>query len=385
MNKKEMPQNDYSIKPLPETYNMDEVKDPTKADNDNKTATDSTKSEAPRVLNNRNVPPAPKAKGRGCLIGLVIFFMFTTFVATILFFGAAAASVDGSSSVEGSEQVIRAGKSEKSGKIVVIDIFGVIQHGSSGSPFDTTSVASPDRVNGDIYRAIQDPEVKAIVLEIESPGGTVVASDIIYNYVMEARGKKPIVAYTETMAASGGYYIAAGADEIVAYPSSITGSIGVIMQVSSMDELYKKIGIDVKTFKSARFKDTEELFDEDQEGELEQIFQEQIDEEYNEFVKAIVDGRGMNELRVKQLGDGRIYSGRQALKNGLVDYNGDFYTAVNRAELLSHTSGAEIVRYTHPVSFWQSLTGSAMSKVNERLNIMPKTELGIQKYYLLDM
>lgn len=321
---------------------------------------------------------------KGCLkVGMIVGIIFIVmvmcgFLSFIMLaaLGSAISSTD-SSSVQ-NEVIVKSGGKEK---VAIINISGVIT-GSSDISGTSTSGTTPAQVIGDIDAALSDPNVKAIILNIESPGGEAVASDIIYKKVIEAREKKPIIAYSASIAASGGYYIAAGADEIMMHPGVLTGSIGVIMQTSSLDGLYEKLGIETATFKSARFKDNEEIFDEDKEGELDQIYQTLVEETYDQFVAAIVNGRNMDEANVRTLGDGRIYSGKQALDNGLIDSIGYYDELFERAEKLSGYNNLTFVEYSH-YSFWDSLF-SVKSPIDQFTKQDNRIE-GVKVYYLADL
>ncbi|MFH1619936.1 MAG: signal peptide peptidase SppA [bacterium] len=163
-------------------------------------------------------------------------------------------------------------------------------------------------------------EIKAIVLDINSPGGSVGAVQEIYSEILRVRqeNKKPVVALFGDVAASGAYYIAAACDSIVAHPGTITGSIGVIFNSGNVEGLFKKIGIRSEVIKSGKHKDigsfTRGMTDEERE-----ILQSLIDDAYSQFFTAVSEGRKMSESRLRPLADGRIFSGRQALEAGLVD------------------------------------------------------------------
>lgn len=335
------------------------------------------------VSSKSNQQTPVKKSNKGCIIAIILlviglavmfscgFFMFTAMLGST--------DISGNGSV-GDEIIIKEGGENKA---AVINIAGVIYGDQDLSGVSSSGLVTPSQVSVDIDRALADQSVKVIILNIESPGGEAVASDIIYKKVIEASQKKPVIAYSASIAASGGYYIAAGADEIMMHPGVITGSIGVIMQTSSFEGLYEKLGIENATFKSDRFKDNEEIFDEDPEGQLDQIYQTLVDETYDQFVKAIVDGRGMEESLVRTLGDGRIYSGKQALDNGLIDSIGYYDDLYEKAEDLSGTNNLTIVEYNH-FDFFSSLFG-VQSPVGKLLSKDQDTEYGVKMYYLLSL
>lgn len=270
-------------------------------------------------------------------------------------------------------------------KLAVIDISGVIVEDADSSLFSSFSGTTAYGTVEKLQKASNDDSVKAVLLRISSPGGEVVASDLIYNEVTKLAEKKPVVTYVSTMAASGGYYIAVGSDHITMHPSGMTGSIGVIMQGTNLDGLYEKLGIETVTFKSGQFKDDEELYDDNPNGEAERIYQSIIDETYEEFVAIVAEGRDMSNSEVKKLADGRIYTGKQAVANGLADDLGYYEDAVLKAESLAGVSDLTVIDYDE-VSFWEALSSSKVDMQSfSILNTMPKAEYGLKMYYLVDV
>jgi protease IV len=184
----------------------------------------------------------------------------------------------------------------------------------------------------------EEAAVKAIVVRIDSPGGVVGPSQEIYAEVLKTRAVKPVVASMGAMAASGGYYIAAAADGIVANPGTVTGSIGVIMGYTNFGELLKRIGLTPVVIKSGSFKDagspTREMTTQEK-----ALLQGVIDDMHAQFVAAIAEGRQMPVNEVAALADGRIFSGSQAKDRGLVDRLGNFEDALDWAGELGGISG----------------------------------------------
>src|SRR5918992_2566213 len=166
------------------------------------------------------------------------------------------------------------------------------------------------------------PWIKAIVLRIDSPGGAVAPTQEIFDELQKVRNKKPLIASMGGMATSGGYYIASACEKIIANPGTMTGSIGVIMQLNNVEELMKKIGVKGYNIKSGANKDIGSPFQAlSPEGQA--ILQSLVDNVHGQFVRAVADGRGMDETIVKKLADGRVYSGAQAKDLGLVDELGN--------------------------------------------------------------
>ncbi len=201
-----------------------------------------------------------------------------------------------------------------------VTIHGPIYSSDSGKPWDRGSEQWARRIE-----TLADTKgVKAIVLDINSPGGSVGAVQEIYSRIERVKKEKhiPFVALFGDVAASGGYYIASACDKIVAHPGTLTGSIGVIFEVANMQGLFKKIGYQMDPVKSGPHKDmgspARPLTPEER-----RIMQSLIDDAYGQFVAAVAGGRGLSVARVKTLADGRVYSGDQALADHLVDQLGD--------------------------------------------------------------
>ena len=182
--------------------------------------------------------------------------------------------------------------------------------------------------------------VKAVVLRLETPGGAVAASQEIYRKLKYLRDEKgiPIVASMGNVAASGGYYVALGADTIIANPGTITGSIGVIASIFQYQRLFEKLGVGVETVKSGKFKDTGSPF-RGMTGEEREYLQSLIDDTYDQFVHAVAEGRNLEVAEVELLADGRVYTGRQAKELGLIDLLGGLDEAVQIAGELGGISG----------------------------------------------
>ena len=196
-----------------------------------------------------------------------------------------------------------------------------------------------ERIVNEINDYAEDSSVKAIVLRIDSPGGGVVASQEIYNALMNAKqeGKK-IVASMGSVAASGGYYIAAAADKIVANPGTLTGSIGVKMEYPNLEKLLEKIGVKEIVIKSGEYKDVGSPFRNISERER-KLLQDVIDDVQSQFVEAVATGRGMSLAEVRAIADGRIFTGRQALELKLVDQMGDLAVSIQLAGDLAGIKG----------------------------------------------
>lgn len=228
-------------------------------------------------------------------------------------------------------------KSSKQNGIGVVYISGPIYHGQKTSFFGGSG--NPEIIIRKLRSFKKREEIKAILLRINSPGGSVASVQEIYNEILAIRkDKKIVVASMGDVAASGGYYIAAAADKIVANPGTITGSIGVIMQMGNFQELFKKIGVKLEIIKSGKYKDSGSPH-RSLSAEERKIFQDVINDAYNQFVKAIEAGRTMKNEKVVSLATGRIFTGNQAFKNGLIDQLGGKKEAINLAASLAGIEG----------------------------------------------
>ncbi|MBC7086030.1 MAG: signal peptide peptidase SppA [Methanomethylovorans sp.] len=240
-------------------------------------------------------------------------------------------------------------------KIAVIYVEGTIV---SGSIYNGLGYATPEGINENIRKALEDTSVKAIVLRVDSPGGSSTAGEEIYKEVKRAHDKgMPIVVSMGNVAASAAYHLSVPADVIVANPSTMTGSIGVIWTFENMSAYYDKEGIEFHVAKSGEFKDMggswRGLSDEEKE-----YADNVIMEVYETFVTDVAEGRNMSVSEVKDLADGRIYTGKKAKELGLVDELGNFYDAIDIATKLSGIEGKPTVVYMNKPSLSRLLFGS---------------------------
>lgn len=208
-----------------------------------------------------------------------------------------------------------------------------------------------------------DESIKAIILRVESPGGAVAPSQELYNELRRARDKKTLVASMGTIAASGGYYISAPAELIFANPGTLTGSIGVIMEIPNVEGLMDKVGLKTEVIKSGRFKDMGSTF-RMMKSEDRRLLQELIDDVYLQFVDDVATSRDMDLATVKSLADGRVYTGRQALDAGLIDELGGLEDAIRRTADLAGIEGEpRIVTKEKKRSLWDTIEGRVAGAV----------------------
>jgi protease-4 len=216
-------------------------------------------------------------------------------------------------------------------------------------------ILSSANVVGQIEHWADNKDIKAIIIRIVSPGGGVAQSQEIFHAILLAKKKKPIVASMGTVAASGGYYIASATDKIIAVPGTITGSIGVITQFTNMEKLFDTIGMSSIVFKSGKYKDAGSPFRPFTE-EDHKLMQGIIDDVYNQFIEDVANSRNMELEKVRKLADGRIFTGRQALSNGLIDELGTFRDSVKAAtEMAGIGNDPEIVEVDKKSNFLEWL------------------------------
>lgn len=242
------------------------------------------------------------------------------------------------------------------GEIGVIYVEGVIASRGGNSGMIGSSV-SAEEIAATLRKTAANPQIKALVIRLNSPGGTPAAAQEISMEIERLRqsGKKVVASMGDT-ATSGAYWVAAGADQIVANPGTLTGSIGVIMQTTNLQELYDKLGINTETFKSGSHKDMGSA-SRPVTPEERAIFQSMIDDIYGQFIDVVANGRHKDPAEIRSLADGRVFTGRQALELGLVDRLGDFHDAVLLAGELAGIPGEPVVTEIGPKNIWRDLLG----------------------------
>ena len=279
------------------------------------------------------------------------------------------------------EILLQRGTRGAADKVAVITMRGLISSSLPGSVTDSMV----DDMRAALQQARDDDRVKAIVLEIDSPGGEVTASDAIYSALVKARAKKPVVVYMESLAASGGYYVSCGGKFLMASETTITGSIGVIIQTLNYEQLFNKVGLASVIFKSGKFKDmlngARPITPE--ERELVQSF---IMKTYDKFLGIVAKERNLSaDLLRNTIADGRILSGKEAFENKLIDGLGELDDAFTKAKQLGNAPEAKIVKYGPPFSLSRFLRifGGTDSKIELQLpkQFIPQLESG-RAYFL---
>jgi len=222
----------------------------------------------------------------------------------------------------------------------------------------------------------KDDSIKAVILRIDSPGGGVASSQEIYQAVNELKKKKKVVASMGSVAASGGYMVACATDKIVANPGTLTGSISAVMHFANVEELLKKVGLKASVVKSGKFKDIGSPVRE-MTPEEKALLQDLVDDISDQFIEMVSKDRNIPKENVRKIADGRVFTGRQAHKLGLVDYLGDMGYAVTIAGEMAGIKGKPDIVYPKKkgLKFWDyffremftALEGQIKGKV-EHLN-----------------
>lgn len=254
-----------------------------------------------------------------------------------------------------SQEKVSTPKGQK--QIALINFNGPIMGGHSiDSVFSGVMTGSMTAME-QLREAAADPDVAVVLLRMNTPGGSVSASQEIAMEILRVKESgKPIVVSMGDMAASAGYYLAAFGDKIIANPATITGSLGVIMQVANLEELYEKIGIEYNYIKSGEYKDMgapdRKLFPEE-----EKMLQEIVDEMYNDFINTIAQVRDIPIDELMQIADGRILTGNQALELGLIDGLGNYYDAIDLAAELGGIVGEPVIKTYRKGSIMEIILG----------------------------
>jgi len=267
-------------------------------------------------------------------------------------------------------------------KVLVVPVSGVISdRPSRGLLANRPSVVQ--EVVSTLDMARRDKHVKAIILRIDSPGGTATGSDILYREINRYKADTgvPVVVLMMGVAASGGYYAAMAGDYIIAHPTTVTGSIGVIFYRVNISGLMDKIGVDAVPIKSGKMKDLGSPFKEMSEEEV-AIFQSIIDEMYSGFVAAVDKGRKqLNRAAVLKIADGRVYTAKQALELKMIDKIGYSYDAISKAKKLANLNeNARVVVYRRSIPSNDNIYNPATTEAGTKTSLI---DLGFNRYTLI--
>lgn len=288
-------------------------------------------------------------KGLGCLVAVLVLALCVSVVVNFLQF-AAWFGVDESSmglvkqKEKFSEVMEQESATKTKDKIVRIDLEGIISSGSSDGLLGSVGM-DVESIKRALAQAAADANVKAIVLRVNTPGGEVTASDMLYQAVKETAKKKKVVVYMDSLAASGGYYLSCGATKIVANETTLTGSIGVIIQSLNYSDAFGKVGLASLTFASGKFKDSlsgSRPMRDDEKAYIQSLVMQM----YDKFVTIVSEARSISKEELKaNIADGRVFTGVEAKKLKLVDQLGYIEDAYALARQLASAPDAMVVKY----------------------------------------
>jgi len=323
-------------------------------------------SGARQGVRSQHAPQQRSSRGpflMGCLVALAA--VGTVIVLLVVGIMLMAAAIGGTVHTEGVYEAANVQELTVSGtpgdpKIAVVPVRGLLASGAN-----VLTGSDPALVfKAMLERAKDDPKVRGVILAVDSPGGGITTCDVMHKALKDFRKEsgRPSVVLMEDVAASGGYYVACGADYIIAHPTSITGSIGVLMPLLDAGDLMAKIGLTDRTVKSGEFKTMGSMFTQrtpEQWKREKEVLEGLITQMHERFVEVVVQGRKLAPDMVRAVADGRIYTSRQAVENGLVDAIGYHEDAVDKVKELAGITSAHVVRYTRVLSLREMLFARA--------------------------
>ena len=347
----------------------------------------------PQMSNCMGEHPADKGRAGkkkcGCLCGIIIalvaiFLLFLILsIVPITIIGLAGMVEEGNfSSLESNSHVIIKGTG--SDVIAVMDVKGII------TSSETPNAVNAARFKETLSKIESNPNVVALLLDMDTPGGEVTAADEIHKALIEFKNRReiPVITCMHSMGASGGYYIASASDHIIANRMTLTGSIGVIMSTFNASELMGKIGVTPVVFKSGDMKDilspTRPMSDNER-----TYLDRMVKETFAEFAKVVADGREKYEtaddVMKAEFADGRVLSGKDAMEFGLVDELGDFDDAINHITEKANCSSPSVIRYSSKPTLWETIMNSKASPLSPK-SVLPVESFNIkagQLYFIL--
>lgn len=261
-------------------------------------------------------------------------------------------------------------KKVQADKVAILYAEGQIMERTSGLGFDEQLIT--EKLGAELQKLAKDEEVKAVVFRVNSPGGSAYISEQIWKKVIELKAKKPVVVSMGTYAASGGYYIACGANKIVAEPTTLTGSIGVFGLLPNTAGLYDKVGLTTDVVKTNPMADLGNMTRPMTESEK-ALIQGSVERTYDLFISRCAEGRGMTKEEIDFIGQGRVWTGEQALERGLVDKLGGVDTAIEEAASLAELKDYSVIAYNSNKDF---ITELLESKMEEMKISLIKSSLG---------
>jgi protease-4 len=301
-------------------------------------------------------PPPPPKRGGGFFRAIMILFTVFGVLSVLLVVGMFALVGSIRLPTTDVEEEYVSGDRRSRHKVAIVPVEDIIMDLTAKHVIDALKAAK------------EDDAVKAVVLKVDSPGGTISASDHIHRKVKElCRGPgktKPMVVSMQGLAASGGYYVSAPADKIFAERTTMTGSIGVIASFPNVAGLMQDFKVRMEVIKTGPLKDSGSMFREMSDEERKR-WQALIDDAFQTFIDVVTEGRKMDESRVRELATGEVYTAREAKANGLIDEIGYLEDAVAAAEKLAGISDSHVIEYKRPLSLSDLLLGSANSRQSE--------------------
>lgn len=286
------------------------------------------------------------------------------------------------------EQILQKGGKDK---ILVIPVTGIITDSPGRNTFGGTNELNlTSRIREELDLARKDPEIKALILKIDSPGGAVTATDIIYHEIIRYKDEMDIyvVSQLDTTAASGGYYLAVSGDKIIAHPTTITGSIGVIATMINIKGLMDKLGIEDQTIKSGKAKSMGSVLKK-MTPEEQALFQEIIDTMYERFFNIVLKGRpNLTEAKLRAVADGRVLAAPQAKKAGLIDEIGYWDDAVSLTADSAGITNPTVITYIRPGNYKPNPLAKTEIKNEGTINVINmdtsffKNHFGMEFMYL---
>jgi protease-4 len=274
------------------------------------------------------------------------------------------------------EQILYRGQGLFPDKVAIVDLNGPLINDRRPSLFgESEQVVS--LFTEKLQRAAGDSRVKAVVLRINSPGGTVTASDLIHDEILRFRQRtgKKVIAMLMDVAASGGYYAACAADQIIAQPTSVTGSIGVVVMLPELAGLMDKVGVRVNVIKSGELKDAGSPFREMKPAER-QYFEQLMNDFYERFIAVVDAGReGLDADQVRELADGRVFTADQALKAGLIDRIGTLHDAIAAAREAAGLKDAHVIIYHRPLDWTPTIYAESSAPSAKQDSPIPGLDL----------
>ena len=320
------------------------------------------------------VPPWPPPRRRRLWPWLLgIAFLLILGMSLLLNFVLALALGTHVTGTSGLREQLVTGDAMATEKVVLVDLKGVIADSSTGFGAVGTFRSTLQQLE----QAVDDDSAKAVVLVVDSPGGEVTASDVLSRKVRSVRETtgKPVVVCMGSMGTSGAYYVSAPADRIIAHPTTVTGSIGVIMSLINAQGLMEKVGVQSVMLKSAQHKDLGSPFREMTEEER-ALLQGVVDHLFARFKEVVAEGRRMPAREVDALASGRIFTAQEALESGLIDRIGYLEDAIAEAKQLANVPDAKVVRYERPFRLSTLLTGQVEALAPPRTITVNVTGLG---------